>query len=434
MKLSAFRLRILGGALLTAALAVALVWGTTSLVLFALLSRARPELPAVLGEACARDPVGWSTLKMGPLELTAYDERGVPAVPDAAAIPLEGWQGLEVGGSLSEDQGGRRVVVNRMAERGPCAYLVERSGPPPELLNGMRVGLGAGAFLAMLGVAGLSYGVTVTPLLRRIERLRGAAVQVGGSSYASADDRVGDALADIGAALDRSHDRIEADRRELVARHEALERYLAEIAHDLRTPLGSLLLAVQELLAETPSAPAGRALSDVAYLTALVENLHQAARLRHGLDAREGVADLREVVLRSEIRFRALGQASGVEVAAAVPEAPVMVRCSPVLAERVVANLLQNAMSHGARHVAVRLSAGPSSFQLVVLDDGPGVARPADLALRTFERSPARPRSAGLGLAITNEIARRAGWTVSYANEGGLRVLLSGSLAEEEGA
>jgi signal transduction histidine kinase len=172
----------------------------------------------------------------------------------------------------------------------------------------------------------------------------------------------------------------------------------------------------------------------VAYLTALVENLHQAARLRHGLDAREGEADLREVVLRSEIRFRALGQASGVEVAAAVPEKPVWVRCSPVLAERVVANLLQNAMSHGARHAAVQLMASASSFQLVVLDDGPGVARPADLALRTFEISPDRPRSTGLGLAITNEIARRAGWTVHYASEGGLRVELSGSLAGEDGA
>jgi signal transduction histidine kinase len=282
----------------------------------------------------------------------------------------------------------------------------------------------------LLGAGGLSYLLTVSPLLRRIERLRGAATRVGGADYPQADDAVRDALSEIGAGLDKSHARIEADRAELVARHEALEQYLAEIAHDLRTPLGSLLLAVQEVRAESRAPAANRALADAAYVAALVENLHQAARIRHGLDAREGETDLRDLALRLEVRFRALGDAVGVEVAAAVPDEPLVVRCTPVLAERAVANLLQNAITHGAKHVALSVSRQGAGFVLTVADDGPGVASPADLALRTFTASSERPRDPGLGLAITNEIARRAGFAIAYARgpEGGLEVTLTGDL------
>jgi two-component system sensor histidine kinase QseC len=65
-----------------------------------------------------------------------------------------------------------------------------------------------------------------------------------------------------------------------------------------------------------------------------------------------------------------------------------------------------------------------------VQDDGPGVAPEAvaDLAERTFRDDPARPRGQGLGLAIADEVCRRAGWTISYANreEGGLEVVVRG--------
>jgi signal transduction histidine kinase len=425
MNLSAFRLRVLGGALMTAALAVALVWISVSAAVWS--SRPTPDgVPDVVAAACQADPAAWDGVDLGPFELRVYDRHG--ARPGHRPLDIEGWEGLAVGAVATDLSGAQIRVARRVAEDGPCTYVVEAGRGPRGLFDALQVGWSIGAFLSVLAVAGLSYAFTIVPLLRRIERLRGAAVRVGGPEYAVADDRVGDALAEIGATLDRSHDRIEADRAELVARQEALERYLAEIAHDLRTPMGALLLGLQETRAETGSASASRALVDAAYLSALIENLHQAARLRHGLDAREGQVDLREVVTRAEVRFRALGEVQGVQVAAAIPDGPVVVQCTPVLAERAVQNLVQNALQHGARHVAMVLRAKDGAFTLEVRDDGPGVADAADLGLRTFTTSAERPRGPGLGLAITNEIARRAGWSIHYRAEDGLVVEIAGPL------
>lgn len=430
MNLSAFRLRVLGGALMTAALAVVLVWVSAGAAV--LSSRPMPDgVHDVVAAACQRDPAAWDGVDLGPFELRVYDGEG--RRPGQPPLDVEGWEGLAVGAVATDLAGAQIRVVRRVAEGGPCAYVVEAGRNPRGLFGALQIGWSIGAFLSVLGVAGLSYTFTIVPLLRRIDRLRGAAVLVGAPGYTVADDRVGDALAEIGATLDRSHDRIEADRAELVARQEALERYLAEIAHDLRTPMGALLLALQETRAETESASASRALVDAAYLSALIENLHQAARLRHGLDAREGTVDLREVVGRAEVRFRALGEAQGVQVAAAIPDDPVVVQCTPVLAERAVQNLVQNALQHGARHVALVLRAKDGAFTLQVRDDGPGVADAADLGLRTFTASPERPRGPGLGLAITNEIARRAGWEITYRTEDGLVVEIAGPLTPSGG-
>ncbi len=429
MNLSAFRLRILGGSLLTATLAVLLVWASISITMKRLFHSETADISDGIRRACRADPAGLDGATVGHTRLYVYGPDGRP-LGAGGPLAVDGWRELPVGGTVAGPVDERWSVVTRIAEDGPCAWVASLEGPPPDAAARFRTGASVGVFLALLGVGALSYAFTVTPLLRRIERLRVASVGVGTDGYATVSDPVGDALAQIADGLDRSNLRIEEDRRELVARHEALERWLAEIAHDLRTPLGSLLLAVQEVRAEADGPAARRALTDAAYVAALVENLHQAARMRHGLDPAEGSTDLRDLVLRLEVRFRALGEATGVVVAASVPDDPVVVRCSPILMERSVANLLQNALSHGARRVALQLDDHGDRFRLVVSDDGPGVARPADLAERTFTSSADRPRGPGLGRAITNEIARRAGFDLAYSADVGLRVELSGPIEQ----
>lgn len=419
MRFGGLRARILGAAVVTAALAVVVVIVAAGSVVSAMLPVPNPTIPDAVVAACKADPDAWQAVTLGPLDV---------AVVDSAAVP-----DLAVGDYLDDDEGAGRRIVTRVAESGECSVFQFEFGPPDGLVSGIQIGGALGAVLAVLGVVGITYLVAVAPLLGRIDRIRSSAVRVGRDDYERADDTVRDALGEIAGVLDASNARIQADRAELIARHEALERYLAEIAHDLRTPLGSLLLALQDVQAEVDSegarASTGRALGDAAYVADLVENLHQAARMRHGLDVAEGDADLRDIVGRLDVRFRALGAATGVEVGAAVPDEAVIVRCTPTLAERAIANLMQNAVAHGGEHVAVVLESHDAGFTLRVLDDGPGVADPADLAERTFTQDQARQRGPGLGLAITNEIVRRAGWTIVYRQgaEGGLEVEIRGS-------
>lgn len=427
MRLSSFRTRILVSAVFTALLSLVLVIATVTIT----FESAEPReltLPDAIVSACRADPVAWSNLLAGHQIFQGFDERGIPADPSADPLVLSALPPLGVGERLIQFERPRIKLLQRTAESGPCAYLLVSAGPPPHSRDLLPWALAVGTSLAVLAAWGATYLLVVVPLLRRIDAIGASTRRVGLEGYASADDPVNDALGDIARVLDRSHERIIADKAELLSRHEALERYMAEIAHDLRTPISSLLLAIQELIAE--GGAARRALQDAIYVSTLVENLHHAARLRHGLDPAEGEVDLREVALRLEVRFQALSAADGIEVAASVPDEPVLVRCNPAFAERAIGNLLHNAVRHGSGRVAILLSAHGDRFDLTVIDDGPGLPdmQLADLSLRTFTDDPARRRSEGLGLAIVGEVARRAGWEVRYERpeEGGLRVRLTG--------
>lgn len=427
-----FRTRILVSAVVTALIAVVVLWATVSLVIDQVVAPPDFGVPPQLLDACRQDPEHWSELPFGSGRMRLYDAAG--RAPDGEVLAPE-HVALPVGASERVAGGGRPSLVRRVASDGPCALVRVEFGPPPRWDSAVPLGGALGLFLSVLAVGLATHRFTLVPLLARIERLRGAADGVGATGYRSADDPTDDDLGAIGAVLDASHQRITGDRAELVRRHEALERHLAEIAHDLRTPLGSMMLALQEVgaLVEDGDARTAtrRALSDVGYVTTLVENLHQAARLRHGLDPVAGETDLAEVVRRIEARFRALGAARGVEVGASAPDTPVIVRCEPSLLERAVANLVHNGLAHGAAHVALLLDVDGDGFVLQVLDDGPGVepTRLADLSARTFTDDAARQRGPGLGLAITNEVVRRVGWHIAYARaeEGGLSVTVRGA-------
>jgi signal transduction histidine kinase len=165
----------------------------------------------------------------------AYDADGRSASPEVPPLRLR--RALAVG-EVQRAPGG---VVTRVSEGGGCAYLEVGRGPPHrDRFGAFELGATFGTFVAVLAAGLLSYAFTVTPLLRRIEALRRAAVAVGGEAYARGDDDVGDALGEIGRVLDRSHDRLLADRAALIERHHALERHMAELAHDLRTPINAV--------------------------------------------------------------------------------------------------------------------------------------------------------------------------------------------------
>ena len=386
--------------------------------------------------ACEAAPATWRVAVADAVTVYAYDPSGRSQNPEAPPLDPAFLASAEAQGGALQDAWGQRVLLQRVASRGSCAWLRMEMAPPPGSGAALRDGLVLGAGLALVLVTGLAILFVLQPLLQRIRRLRLAASGVGSPDYTPGTDDVGDALTQIGLVLDASHARVLAHEAELRERHQVLERHLAEIAHDLRTPLASLLLAAQEVTASTTgeaARAARRALDDAESMSALVDNLHQGTRLRQGLLA-TGQVDLCALVERLGTRFRALGANNGVSVEVAAPDGPLYARGAPDLAERAIANLVHNAVRHGAEggHVALVLDRDGDTFELVVVDDGPGM-RPDDLASlshATFLQDPARRRGGGLGLAITNEVARRCGWQITYAPESphGLRVTVRGAV------
>jgi signal transduction histidine kinase len=237
--------------------------------------------------------------------------------------------------------------------------------------------------------------------------------------------------------LARPVERIERREREL-------QRHLSDVAHDLKTPISSLHLALEQAIDSNRDAGVApllsSALDDTVYLAALTSNLRLASEMREGWDpsAAGDVSDLTEIVDRVVTRARFFAKRKGVALDAAVPDVPTRTRCDPVAAEQAISNIVENAVTHGesGEHVAVLLERKGAAFELTVVDDGPGV--PASvlprLGERTFRSDEARqrdPRGSGLGLAITSEVCARCGWTLSFHREQprGLRVAVRGACA-----
>jgi signal transduction histidine kinase len=397
---------------------------------------------------CEASPETWTASAMEGTHSWAYDpatglSRNAFAPPlDArlvALVPPDGDRALRLNGFM---RGGAAVF---RAGAGPCGLVVTTWTARATVRDVLPVLL-LMILLAATVAAAIGLVAVVRPVTLRIDRLKRAAERVGEPHlYASAERHPGeDELGELSASLDRAHDRIRADAAKLEQRQADLRRHLDDVTHDLRTPIASLLLALEQA-ADAASDRMQReilvgALKDAVYLGALTANLRLASQLREGWSpvAPQEPADLTDTVERVATRARILARRSGIELDVAVPDGPVLVACDRVAAEQAIGNVVDNAVAYGDRggHVAVVLERESDGFSLRVEDDGPGVRESElpRLGVRTFRSDEARardPRGSGLGLAITNEVCERCGWKLAFGRgeARGLVVTVRGAMS-----
>jgi two-component system sensor histidine kinase MtrB len=200
-------------------------------------------------------------------------------------------------------------------------------------------------------------------------------------------------------------------------------RFTADVAHELRTPLTAVVNEAS-LLAEhigrmPPEAqrPAELLVADVARLRDLVEDLMEISRLDAGTQpVRPERVDLGSLVA-SAVRAR------GWEDRVHLDAGEVVLTSDPRRLERIVANLIGNALEHGGREVAVRVGRDGVGAFVEVSDRGPGIAREdlPHLFDRFYKADRARTgHGTGLGLAIALENARLLGGDIAVASEPGV--------------
>jgi signal transduction histidine kinase len=209
------------------------------------------------------------------------------------------------------------------------------------------------------------------------------------------------------------------------ARSDGARRSLvAAVSHDLRTPLASLRLLVDGLRdGVIEPAAVDEALERMDHhlraLGTLVDDLFELARI----DAGDTVWDMHavgvdELVDETVEAFRPQAARQGLELVDDVEDAGLAVHANPDRLQRVLANLLQNAIRHTsqARTVTVRAQAAPERFVLFeVADDGVGLSGDdAECAFERFwrgGRGASRPSGdgAGLGLPICRAIVEAHG-------------------------
>jgi signal transduction histidine kinase len=306
------------------------------------------------------------------------------------------------------------VLVYGSERLGRCrAFLVQRIDPPafPRMSLGQllaRIGLVETAATIVISLA------VAVPLVRRVRRLAHDTRAVLDADLRGSVAEGADELGELGRAFNEAsraaRTRLEDERR----RDEVVRTALADLAHDVRTPLASIKLGIDRIAVEPRDELA------IATLRAEVDHLDRMFADVATLIQLEGTAipmklrpaDAREVVERVAVRFRLLARGRRVAIHQHVAAEPLVASIDPVAFEQAVGNLVDNALKFARCDLAILAFERGGDLVVEVHDDGPGVD-PRETA-RLLERGVrgAAERGdggLGLGLAIARAIVERHG-------------------------
>ena len=278
------------------------------------------------------------------------------------------------------------------------------------------------AVLAMLvtvfaGTFGLLTARTATRrVVSDVRAVRDGLVDVGSGRRDGRIEAEGSAeLAELAEAANRMTERLAAEER-------ARRNLIAAISHDLRTPLTSLRLVTEALGDEILDESERRHYVDrlrlnIAAMHDLIEDLFELSRLEAGDTAWSmQEVDLAMLVGDTIEAMEAGARAKHVDVVCEIPEDLVPVRGNPEKLQRVLFNLLDNAIRHTPARTTVTVLAARSSdhVEVDVADEGPGIpaadsATVFDAFVQAGERTARGHGGAGLGLAIARAIVEAHG-------------------------
>jgi signal transduction histidine kinase len=220
----------------------------------------------------------------------------------------------------------------------------------------------------------------------------------------------------------------EEKSRQLELANLARSRFLAAASHDLRQPLHTLSLYAAALKLHAADGTTGEIARHInkalASLSALVDSLLDISKLDAGAVQPElQNVTLRAVLERVEADYRPVANGKGLEFHVIAPD--LLVETDPVLLERLVRNLVDNAFKYtAAGSVTLAAHLDGRKARIAVRDTGPGI--PPHERERIFEEfyqigNPERDRvqGLGLGLAIVQRIAQLLGLPVELESEPG---------------
>ncbi|WP_306368698.1 cell wall metabolism sensor histidine kinase WalK [Nocardiopsis sp. CC223A] len=261
-------------------------------------------------------------------------------------------------------------------------------------------------------------------VLRPVRDLRDTAgALAAGDLGARAEPHGADELAELAVAVNE----MAASLQESMAAMERMQadarRFVADVSHELRTPLSTLAAVVEVLESSAEGTDddtresARMAISETHRLIRLVEDLMEVSRLDAGTARLRAEPVDAAAAVRDCLRLR--GWSERVEVAA--PEG-IVLRLDRRRLDVILANLVGNALRHGAPPVRVEVHRLPGGVRVTVTDHGPGLG--GDVLPRVFDRfykadeSRTRTPGSGLGLAIARENARLHGGDLTASDTG----------------
>lgn len=242
-----------------------------------------------------------------------------------------------------------------------------------------------------------------------------------------------DDIARLGEAFNKMAQNLQLKIQQLEELSRMQRRFVSDVSHELRTPLTTVRMAADVIHEarvdfDPITARSAELLGDqLDRFESLLADLLEISRFDAGAAALEAEPiDLRQVVRRVIGGAEPLAERKGGRIVVVGDEQPVVAEADARRVERVLRNLVVNAVEHGeGRDVVVKLAAAGGAVAVAVRDYGVGL-KPGE-ATRVFNRfwraDPARARTTGgtgLGLSIAVEDARlHGGWLQAWGEPGG---------------
>ena len=282
------------------------------------------------------------------------------------------------------------------------------SGPWPTLLAFAHFFLVISSYYVIKPVreALILAGGVARQIGRRLDRLGEASRSIAAGDFAvRAPEDGNDDVARLGAAFNAMAAELDASRRR--------ERdFLMSVGHDLRTPLTRLGLAVEMLDQESNPELIARIRHNLDTMNSLIRQFLQFSR---GVEGELPV----QLDLWQMIESLAADQKlEGSNLRLHRKDPPCVYFADAVALERVLANLLKNAVQHGnGKPVDVDLHCTDQEVAIEIADRGPGIPpEEVEAVFRPFHRLPSGNGQAaggsGLGLAIANQLALKHNWKI----------------------
>ncbi|MCF2533923.1 HAMP domain-containing histidine kinase [Yinghuangia sp. KLBMP8922] len=330
--------------------------------------------------------------------------------------------GVVVGAQLTDPQGAKYQL-----------YYFFPFTPEEETLSLVRGTLAtAGVFLVLLlvAIAALVTRQVVTPVrmaARIAERL--AAGRLEERMRLTGEDD----LARLGSSFNKMASNLQNKIRQLEDLSRMQRRFVSDVSHELRTPLTTVRMAADVLhearegFDPAVSRSAELLQTQLDRFEALLSDLLEISRFDAGaavLDAES--VDLRDLVGRVVDAAEPIAERRGGRIVVAEPGRPCVAEVDPRRIDRVLRNLVVNAVEHGeGRDVVVTVGVDDGAVAVTVRDYGVGL-KPGESSLvfnRFWRADPARARTTGgtgLGLSIALEDAHlHGGWLQAWGEPGG---------------
>lgn len=398
-------------ATLAATLVVAVALGIAAAVLVATL---RANLRDSADAEAARRVV-----LAAPLAIQGYTAKSKPLAGSPDPDVIVGKDDISVSNTLSEgaavatwaqptDFAVASMTVS--TDAGPVTVAARASLlPAQEALDTLNRALLPGIPALLVVVAGMTW-FSVGRTLAPVASIRAKLAHITARDLhqrvpvPESQDEVAALAGTVNGTLDRLETAVETHKR-----------FVADAAHELRSPIATLRARLE--LAD-PSELTREALRDIERLQALAADLLMLARLDAGEPLLTDELDMGQVAAEESLRRTTSRVRLELDV-----QPDVVIQGSRGHLARLVTNLVDNAVRHAAATVVVRVAHRDDEAILEVLDDGPGI--PPEHREAVFDRftrlDEARARDgggAGLGLAIARDIAVLHGGTL-VAQDGG---------------